>query len=83
MEAIHLPCAPDMVGVLSWGRKDENLGVGAREWVDGRREGVGGRDESLSPYKDGEYQNASPLAVKLAYSLGAMQAARLDYPYPY
>ena len=37
VEDIHLPCAPDMVGVLSWGRKDENLGAGAREWVDGRR----------------------------------------------
>ena len=23
---------PDMVGVLSWGGKDENLGAGAREW---------------------------------------------------
>ena len=33
-EAIHLPCAPDpdIVGVLSWGVKDENLGAGAREW---------------------------------------------------
>src|SRR3954471_11025572 len=33
-EAIHLPCAPDpdMVGVLTWGGKDENLGAGAREW---------------------------------------------------
>ena len=73
--AIHLPCAIDMVGLLSWGRKYENLGAGPREWVDGRREGVGGRDESLSLYKDGEYQNASPLAMKLAYSPGAVQAA--------
>ena len=32
-ETIHLPYAPDpdMVGVLSWGGKDENLGAGARE----------------------------------------------------
>ena len=30
-ETIHLPYAPDpdMVGVLSWGGKDENLGAGA------------------------------------------------------
>ena len=42
-----MPYAPDMVGVLSWGRKDENLGVGAREWVGREKEGVG---ERVNPY---------------------------------
>ena len=57
-ETIHLPCAPDpdMIGVLSWGVRDEDLGAGAREWVGREREGVGERGESFSPYKGSEYQ---------------------------
>ena len=57
-EAIHLPSAldPDMARVLSRGGEDENLGAGAREWVGGKRERMGERGESLSPYKGSKYQ---------------------------
>ena len=72
-ETIHLPCTPDpdMVGVLSWGEKDENLGAGAREWGRQRereRQGVGETGESLSLYKGSEYQAPPHSPYKLAYS---------------
>src|SRR3954470_2888510 len=53
-ETIHLPPAPDMLGVVL--RRKRELGrwsSSAREWMSKEEEGVGEKDESLSLYKGG------------------------------
>ena len=71
-EAIHLPPAPDIFGVILQ-RKCElgHWSSSAREWMVREEEGMGETEESLSLYKGS--RNCAPpyLPHKIAYSPSA------------
>ena len=69
-EAIHLPCAPDpdMFGVLSRAGKARAWALELKNGWAVKGEGVGGWGRILIPLKGPRMLNASPLALKLAYS---------------